>query len=390
MEPNTKCFWMLLFASIVSLQIIHKQRLAGQAVREETSSLSSDIAKAPEFPVDFDADSSQENIPSFQDQRPCSDPVNISNSSLLNGSYIGEVARSLGHHNEQSLLSFARLRHSSSMPNILDREKYKEMIRSSGSKGQKISGKVKNWDKTGSISPEISGLMLHAGDRDSDSDTLTDDSRDSGSHNGEFSFPPLKEIGGSAFVPFEGGKPVTLSTVTKSQAVIKPGARKGITEVKSSVDSNKEKMPTPSHRSQRPIHGQPPQFGKPNYSKQNIQRQNYQSEFRDEMDFKHSDLTNSFASDVSFPRPHAGFEFSNATLPVSSSAVDIVIMLQRIVGFGKVLCRTLTPARHSYESDHSTLSSERDEDFHFLPVFTKPRQKLYESFLGVREMLYTS
>ena len=53
-----------------------------------------------------------------EERRPNSDPVNISHSSVLNNTYIGDMARSLGHYENDHFLSFANIRHSSSLPNL--------------------------------------------------------------------------------------------------------------------------------------------------------------------------------------------------------------------------------------------------------------------------------
>ena len=354
------------------------------SVAEESISSSPDISKVPEFPLDFDATSSDEHMSSFQEQRTCSDPVSISNSSLLKGSYIGEVARSLGHCNEESLLSFASLRHSSSLPDISDRVNHIERIRLSGGRHSAMEFEREKVDKTGSISPEVSGLMLNTTERDSDSSgTLTDDSHESGSHNGDFSFPPLKEIGSSAFVPYVDVPPVNLIADTvSSPRVIKPGVMKSqnISKTKSMTVSTTSHVKEVVSRNQ---HAAQQQTLKSKFSKQTADISYYQDELKDQIDLRHESFTNSLGSNISFPLPSINQDYSLAVLPVSSSAMDVLLILQRIVGLGKVLCRTLTPGRYGYDSDHSAASSGQDEDFHIPLTFTKPRKKLYKSFLSV-------
>lgn len=351
-------------------------------VREEATSHSSGHTKAPEFPVDFDRSTSTDHIPSHQEQRPCSDPVNVSHSSVLKGSYIGEVARSLGHCNEEHLLSFARLRQSSSMPNICDRQHYLEQDSESVEKKTVDDSICSGGKRAGSVSPEISGLMLQA-DRDSDnSETLTDDSV---SHTDDFSFPPVQEIGAVT---------VTLSSdFPENQTVVKPKLiemkeKDGLlhpekSKFEQTVSPKSGLLSSGSHRSEEI----PQHIWKP-VIVTNIPEQVKEStfaypEWKDPTDARNEALTDSIDSEVSSPHPHISHDISMATLPISSSAMDIVVLLQRMVGLGKVLCRTLTPARHGYDSDQSAFSSLQDEDFHIPPVFIKPRQKLYESFLNV-------
>ena len=69
------------------------------------------------------------------------------------------------------------------------------------------------------------------------------------------------------------------------------------------------------------------------------------------------------------------------TLPISSAAIDVVTILQRLIGFGRVLCQTLMPNQAHYESDQSVQNSLSDQPQ--LDIFGKQRQLMYENFLKV-------
>lgn len=398
----------------------------------QSHSKDSKAHKPSNFPVETFISSHSESSNLYSERRPSSDPVNISHSLVLNGSYLGDVARSLGHYDDENLLSFAHLRHSSSLPNIPACEKYIEMLPTSFNGSRRGNQKKReNHDFNRSYSPEIQKLMStklekSQQDESDDSGTLTDDTC---SEEETFSFPPLQEVRSSqpTGVTLEDTPVTMISDVAGSTAFVtpvtndksssgvpvKPVARiqsnqpasassllvrpvpqqkSGIedTQKNSTVKSKSIPAPLAINKNQM-VHSDASSNIVPNYNVQRCPIKTHASILRDS-ELHHvrisatvpeDSLTNSVNSNISLPHQPQTQESVLTTLPVSSSAVDIIIILQRLVGFGKVLCRTLAPTRPGYDSDMSPQTSGREDDLPLPPVYTKSRQKLYDCFLSV-------
>ncbi|XP_053406598.1 uncharacterized protein LOC128559319 [Mercenaria mercenaria] len=401
---------------------------------DQGHSRASEHRKPTEFPIETPTSHHFDSANSLLERRPSSDPVNISQSSLLSGSYLGDMARSLGHYDEDNLLSFAHLRHSSSLPNIPAREKYIEMMPTSSkenshTKETKVKGSQRNHGfsrNNSNVSPEIakvmsSGIEKCHNDESDDSGTLTDDSC---SQEADFSFPPLQEVTSS---PPVGGStenaPVTMiPDIAGSSAVVRPVVQNTSTaavpvkpvakvpsaqgtsatvfkQVAKDISGKRDKQAKPaklkinsspskvdkiqSVHSDKPvpyIHSVPSHG--PIKTRASILRDSETHHVRTSAKHVEDSLTNSLVSNLSLAQPPKTNESVLTTLPISSSTVDVIIILQRLVGIGKVLCRTLAPSRPGYESDQSVQTSSREDDFPSPPVFTKSRQKLYDCFLS--------
>lgn len=75
-----------------------------------------------------------------------------------------------------------------------------------------------------------------------------------------------------------------------------------------------------------------------------------------------------------------------AILPVSGSVVDLIIILQRLVGVGSTFCQTfcsLSSRRQKKEEIEESLSSDSSVEFSFDLVARTSRQTLYESLFDV-------
>ena len=389
--------------------------------------------KPPEFPVETLSGPHFDTASTLLERRPSSDPVNISQSSVLKGSYIGDVARSLGHYDDDYLLSFAHLRHSSSLPNIRSHEKLIEMVptsfnenrRTVDKKSKQKSSKHEFYRSNSNGSQEISKLMSSKiekslNEESDDSGTLTEDSC---SPEGDFSFPPLQEVTSSPLTGSAENAPITMmSDVAGNVAVVKPivhAASAATSPVKpavkmpsaqnmpaftnivkpeaSGMNNNQATTTKPKiNNSSKLVKPQTVHSAKhvplinpvPSDSITKTNLKTHASKLRDSeihhvrISSQHVEdsFTNSLTSNISLPHPPQGVDSLLTTLPISSSAVDVVVILQRLVGMGKVFCRTLAPSRPGYESDQSLLTSD---EFPSPPVNTKSRQKLYDCFLSV-------
>lgn len=75
-----------------------------------------------------------------------------------------------------------------------------------------------------------------------------------------------------------------------------------------------------------------------------------------------------------------------AILPVSGSVVDLIVILQRLVGMGSTFCQTfcsLSSKRQKKEELQESLSSDSSVEFSFDLVARTSRQTLYESLFDV-------
>ena len=368
-----------------------------------------------------------------EERRPNSDPVNISHSAVLNDKYIGDMARSLGHYEDGHYLSFAHLRHSSSLPSLqnLNKEslersgKHKdesnletdadlekkhvdiqEVVANESSDKNNIekievdSGKNNenkvtlltdenslNDDMNNTFgSPEIEILMespiivpTELDDSD-DSSTLTDDSV---SPTGEYKFPPLEEVNSVSASPVCSApcEPVMIAdTFTSKMSISRPRPEPARpTTVK---DRNTGKMTfvtkasnVSSAADKSITQGNQPRHSLTTDSIKTIDN----SGAKQDTNIKES-FTDSLISTISFPSPQ---KHSSATLPVSSSAVDLIVIIQRLVGIGKTLCQTFCPLRRTNSSDLSTPPTSYEEEIHYQPISYNCRQKLYDAFLNV-------
>lgn len=360
----------------------------------------------PEFPVQ-----STHIESSFPKRRPSSDPVNVSHSSVLNGSYLGDMARSLGHYDEENLLSFAQLRHSSSLPNIPVGQKYIEMVPTTfrnglDSRTSKRTSEQAYSRQDSNLSPEVSGIMslpvnFEHTEESEDTGTLTDDS---GSQEGDFRFPPLQEVKSpspvqlgsiteSTISPTHALSPVSnkkfAQSVNSSSGLVKPAAQHLSSKSSGYATSSLPAKPVATkpvtqlkeqvEKLQKPVSQTSPTRTVPAAQASMFQR----AEIRySSSPITSASFTNSLTSNISLPHPPGARDKVLTDLLISGSAVDVIVILQRLVGIGRVLCLTLAPARHGYESDQSAFTSSREDDLPCPPVYTKSRQKMYDCFLS--------
>ncbi|KAH3717045.1 uncharacterized protein LOC127856367 [Dreissena polymorpha] len=363
----------------VFLSSISQPKHAARSRERYTST--PDHSEVPEFPV---MTPEMDSMTPFQDRlstRPSSDPLSISPGSVLKGSYLGDMARSFGHYDDENLLPFATLKHSSSMPELSSHSKCIEIrptchsdsrkhIRQSAKRDKRLKN-----DSYSRTSNNTNGSHMPS----EGSETLTDDS---GSRNGDFSFPPIEEIG--TFVSSDRIKeiPVVVLSELENQRVF--SSKRGyIATYTESSDSTERPTRLPVHDHSA--------FHQPNSLESDMMASVSHSSERafqpigyHNQSYEHYDsFTESLGSNVSFPRP-AGLSTSSSatTLLISGSAVDIVVLLQRVVSFGEGLCKTLTPARNAFESDQSGLSGMHSDVKPWV-MFARPRQGLYEQFLNV-------
>lgn len=348
------------------------------------------------------------------DRRPYSDPVNVSHSSVLKGSYIGDMARSLGHYDHDHFLSFAHLRRSSSLPNMknINAEKQEksdkvdfvtgaldkdaknilnigeeseteveiippspEVVDSRALQGGEESQEIQNFmDNPLTVTTEL--------EESDDSHTLTDDS---GSQDGEFTFPPIQEVDSVSASPVHvmHHEPVTVSdTLTKISADIfrpTPESSKQESSTRKSLNvinhmrkpkdvSYEEEKVVPSGSESRRCHN----------SSSFSTSEGTSAETNTNLK---QTIPDSHVSIISFPSQQQN---SAVLLPLSSSAVDMIVIFQRLVGIGKTLCQTFSPVRKIQCSEPSFPSpSSSEEALHFQPQSYNSRQKLYDGFLNV-------
>ena len=347
-----------------------------------------------------------------EDRRPYSDPVSVSHSSVLNGSYIGDMARSLGHYEHDHFLSFAHFRHSSSLPNMQDvhvenQEKSDKLTSETGDAGSQTKNVAKLDTESGNdigmnnvlSSKETESKVLADGEESQeiqnfmenrvsmtteledsdDSHTLTDDSA---SQDGEFTFPPLEELESvsASPVPMMHHEPVTVSeTFSNKMSIFRPNLKSSKQEPSTSkntdlikqwkksklVPNDGENTVSCSNQSKRSCNSNSISTSK-------------SSNAEADGHVKHSS-TESIVSNMSFPSPQ---KHSLAFLPLSSSAIDMSVIFQRLVWIGKALCQTFSPIRRAVSFDQSNpTTSSSEEELHFQPQSYKCRQKLYDGFL---------
>ncbi|KAL4232186.1 hypothetical protein ACF0H5_009761 [Mactra antiquata] len=338
----------------------------------------------------------------YLDRRPSSDPVNISKSSMLSGSYLGDVARSIDNYNHERLLTFTHLRQSSSLPDFGTKEKYIEMLptsfngdlshmkRNIGRKQPKGNDKH-TLEQGKSVSPEICQFTSdnpRTNPTDSDeSGTLTDES-----NCGDFNFPPLQEVMTSPSISSPDQAPViALSNVPNTHTIIQPVAQRSLSTNDRSHTSgsiNRHALAATSLiKSGTKEKGEPSGFQSVNHDKP-IKPLNtrisvlkgHGVSFKNNQGYENSGSNSFLLSSIPHPLPTQQSTYQ--VVPVSSSSMDVVIILQRLVGFGKVLCRTLFPGNLSCDSDQSTFVSSHEEDVLGAQVYNKSRQKLYDCFLS--------
>ncbi|WAR21052.1 hypothetical protein MAR_015026 [Mya arenaria] len=340
------------------------------------SSPGPDPSQAPDFPIITPSDDSMSPFMNTSSRRPSSDPVNMSNSSMLNGSYLGNVARSFGHYDEKNLLSFAQLRHSSSLPNLSDRDKFHELMPMPVSESEKREASNFNRSR--------SSLDAVTFDHD-DSDTITDKSD---SPIGDFSFPPVEEVlsESSSAVATESHPVVAVSDFAGNGSLLRPSPQKGgVVSERVDISAGQGKSAFSVLKQSPKVENQNENVGIPR--QETLHRSRYHERHSENSDENqkqeyggYDSFTNSLTSNISFPNPlQESQEATMATLPISSGAIDVVTILQRVVGFGRVMCQTLMPSQAQYESDQSGNTSLSDQPM--LDIFGKQRQKLYENFL---------
>ena len=339
-----------------------------------------------------------------EERRPYSDPVNISDSSVLNGSYIGDMARSLGHYEHDHFLSFAHIRHSSSLPTLQNafvenQVQNNKSVSGTGDDTKDItipdtesktdfesSSKVKEPKVLvdGEESQEIQNFMEnHVSvttelEESDDSHTLTDDS---GSPDGEFTFPPLEEVDSvhASPVPMMHHDPVTVSdTFTNKISILRPTLK----SFKQEPSTSKSVDIIKPWKKSKPVPNDGEIVSSSNQSKRSHNSNSIStsegSTTEADGHTKHS-LNDSFVSTISFPSPQ---KHTIAFLPLSSSAIDMSVIFQRLVWIGKALCQTFSPVMRALSSDPSNpTTSSSEEEIHFQPQNYKCRQKLYDGFL---------
>ena len=350
-----------------------------------------------------------------EDRRPSSDPVNISHSSVLSGSYIGDMARSLCHYEHDHFLSFAHVRHGSSLPNMQNGEIFMEERKKSNDeasdKNTEIVSNIKPDHEISSVnkapplhsasiketlgneeSQEIQNFMenpvtmtTELEDSD-DSHTLTDDSV---SPDGDFQFPPIEEVDSVSASPVVVShcEPVTVSdTFTNKMSVLRPAPRsshRSSPKQKSSemITNTKKSKDVPNDTGKAQIIGSQSQRSHNSASISNSESLSAEADANIKESF-----TESLLSNISFPSPE---KHSMAILPISSSAVDMIVILQRLVGTGKIFCRTFSPIRRALSSEPSIpITSSSEEEINYQPMNYKCRQKLYDGFLDVNIFTY--
>ena len=349
----------------------------------------------------------EEKIP-HGERRPYSDPVNVSNSSVLNGSYIGNMARSLGHYEHDHFLSFAHIRHSSSLPTmqnafLTNQEKGNKFISETGETDDKTKdiavcdkeseNNIETLSKEkeqrtladGEESQEIQNFMEnHVSmttelEESDDSHTLTDDSR---SPDEEFTFPPLQEVDSlhASPVPMMHQDPVTVSdTFTNKTSIFRPTLKSCKQEPSTSKGVDVVK---PWKKSKLV-----PNDGEKEVSKSNESKRSHNSNSISTSEGSSAEadghtkcsLNDSFLSNISFPSPQ---KHTMAFLPLSSSAIDMSVIFQRLVWVGKALCQTFSPVTKVLGSDpFNPTTSSSEEEMRFQPQNHKHRKKLYDGFL---------
>ena len=291
------------------------------------------------------------------------------------------MARSLGHYDDD-FLTFTHVRHSSSLPNIYRQEHYIEMIDQTK---HKTSGHVNEPVDTSFVvrRPSIISQELvnyasveRNNDETDDSGTLTDET---GSQNGDFNFPPIEEVKTSTPACSIDGKPVQSDNSNRENNVVRPVVTKSkqVSPSKNDLGHENDQIKSDTNT----VEQEHSQNFNENYGFNSI---NLDRASLDSVNNRYGgpeSFTDSVVSNVSFPQvKHA--EHSSSTLPMSGSAIDVAVILQRIVGFGKTLCQMLTPFKEDLDTDSSQPSSVRGPDFGS-KVQYKYCQKLYESFLGV-------
>jgi len=355
-------------------------------------------------------------------QRANSDPVNLTKSRRRHDSHMYDVARSLDRHHtssssESDLITFANLRHSSSLPNFRD-------ISFDGHSGTDGTTEVHKHE-TGTSHPDLEAkeefynaqttsanadlassqqfvpLQFNENDDDrddSESRTLTDDSSDE--RNEDFSFPPVEEVDRphAKYLPQgEEHSVISLSNISAQYSILKPPAgivAAGIiNEDYDSLKSDSErgsKQAFQVHLNDRTATGMAVEqsMAKHSSSPPRILPGSLTDHYDGDTSFQDYDqfdsFTNSLASNVSFPNPiNRDVHLTVTLLPISSSAVDTMTILQRIVGFGKVLCETLVPSGGSEDLEASTSSSNPPEGPRLEALLGGQRRKLYENFLSV-------
>lgn len=319
---------------------------------------------------------------SLFEKRTTSDPVNISQNSMQSGSYLGDMARTLGYYNH-SALSFTHIRHSSSLPSLHMFNKYQE-IKPNSDCEEYYSLTL---DECLAKSPSRE-FRIHS----DDSDTLTDGTC-SPEEGQNFSFPPLEEVVSTSPVYKSSTVPINTISKTAEQYIWRPVPEQ-TNKLNSHVDhENQISHPEPvkyMYEISSPTAGFEPVY--PNTTV----TASFQTDIQGQQELFsgnglqnstknvniHDTFTESLFSNISFPVPDYSHQPTLTNLPISSSAVDVIVVLQRLVGIGKVLCKTLTHTRLMNDTDQSSHQSSNEDELRALPSAAKTRQKLYENFLN--------
>ncbi|KAK3587513.1 hypothetical protein CHS0354_003655 [Potamilus streckersoni] len=314
-------------------------------------------------------------------RRASSDPVTVSEAFSLNESYEAEVARSLGHYDSTDFLSFTHVRHSRSVPDKLYKsyELPTKMSKRNTEKVEKTQYEVelkkdspfltnRHHKCTIDLSTEVSVLTsqpvcIHDDLANSDSGTLTDGSfgsHDMESAEEEFSFPPLEEIS----VTPQNVSTKSCKTATIEDIIVTPV--KLADQINTSVASRPQMT--------RPIITQNSANGSVS-DRQNHRNDRASNITISEGQIKGEKSGTTFVNAPNVPQPKGG-----KAVPVSSSVMDVVVILQRLMGIGCTLCNTLSTVseRVRYSSDPSSGSMESENN---VSVNSTSRLEIYDSIL---------